>query len=314
MTHFIVRRLGFVLLTVLLSSAIIFFATQILPGDVATMILGRFASEEARANLREQLGLDRPMIVQYVSWLWNFVQGDWGTSLSTGQDVLTITLTRLRNSAILMLAGVLLYVPIGIALGVIAAVRRNRLSDHVISIGSLSFIGLPEFVTALVLIEVFAIHLGWLPAVSNVDLSGGILEQVRYLVLPAITISLANIAYIARMTRSSTVDVLTTDYVRTARLKGLAPRRVMFAHVLRNALLPTVTVVAIGVGWLIGGLIITESVFSYPGLGRLLLFAIQRRDVPLIQATTLLIVVIFCLCNLAADVLYAYLNPRIRYT
>lgn len=314
MIHFILRRLGFVCLTVLLSSAIIFFATQVLPGDLATMILGRFASEEARANLRGQLGLDRPMIVQYGSWLWGFVRGDWGASLSTGQDVLPITLTRLGNSAILMLAGVLLYVPIGIVLGLLAAVRRNKLTDHVISIGSLSFIGLPEFVTALILIEVFAIHLKWLPAVSGADFGGSVLEMMRQLALPAITISLANIAYIARMTRSSTVDALTTDYVRTARLKGLGPGRVLFTHVLRNALLPTVTVVAIGVGWLIGGLIITESVFSYPGLGRLLLFGIQRRDVPLIQATTLLIVVIFCVSNLVADVLYAYLNPRIRYT
>jgi peptide/nickel transport system permease protein len=314
MIHFILRRLGFVCLTVLLSSAIIFFATQVLPGDLATMILGRFASEEARANLRGQLGLDRPMIVQYGSWLWGFVRGDWGASLSTGQDVLPITLTRLGNSAILMLAGVLLYVPIGIVLGLLAAVRRNKLTDHVISIGSLSFIGLPEFVTALILIEVFAIHLKWLPAVSGADFGGSVFEMMRQLALPAITISLANIAYIARMTRSSTVDALTTDYVRTARLKGLGPGRVLFTHVLRNALLPTVTVVAIGVGWLIGGLIITESVFSYPGLGRLLLFGIQRRDVPLIQATTLLIVVIFCVSNLVADVLYAYLNPRIRYT
>ena len=313
MTRFILRRLGFVGLTLLVSSAIIFLATQILPGDVATMILGRFASEQARVNLREQLGLDRPLLVQYFSWLSDFVRGDWGVSLSTREDVMSITMVRLRNSAILMIAGVLLYVPIGIFLGVIAAVRRNKFSDHAISIGSLSFIGLPEFVTALVLIEVFAIHLGWLPAISNVDLSGGVLQQIEYLILPAITISLANIAYIARMQRSSTVDVLTTDYVRTARLKGLSPGRVMYTHVLRNALLPTVTVVAIGVGWLIGGLIITESVFSYPGLGRLLLFAIQRRDVPLIQSTTLVIVVIFSICNLVADVLYAYLNPRIRY-
>ena len=313
MSRFILRRLGFVGLTLLLSSAIIFLATTVLPGDVATMILGRFASDEARASLRGQLGLDRPVLVQYFSWLWNFIHGDWGVSLSTRQDVLTITLTRLRNSAILMVAAVLLYVPVGIFLGVIAAVRRNRFADHAISIGSLSFIGLPEFVTALVLIEVFAIHLGWLPAISNVDLSAGVVGQIQYLILPAITVSLANIAYIARMTRSSTVDVLQTDYVRTARLKGLRPSRVLYTHVLRNALLPTVTVVAIGIGWLIGGLIITESVYSYPGLGRLLLFAIQRRDVPLIQSTTLVIVVIFCVCNLVADVLYAYLNPRIRY-
>lgn len=314
MIHFISRRLGFVVLTVLLSSMIIFFATRVLPGDVATMVLGRFATEQAKDQLRSELGLDRPAAVQYASWLWGFVRGDWGTSISTNENVRQITFDRLGNSAILAVAGFLIYVPLGIVLGMLAALRRNKLVDHVISIGSLSFIGLPEFVSALILIEVFSITLHWFPSVSDINLHAGFLALVPQLVLPAITISLTNIAYVARMTRSSTVDVLTTDYVRTANLKGLSPRRVLFTHVLRNALLPTVTIVAIGIGWLIGGLIVTESVFSFPGLGRLLLFGIQRRDVPLIQATTMLIVVIFCVANLIADVLYAYLNPRIRYT
>jgi len=315
MGRFIVRRLGFMVLTVILASAIIFIATQVLPGDVATMMLGRFATPEAKQELREELGLNRPAIVQYGTWLGGFVTGDWGQAISSGNvDVRPLIFERLGNSAMLAALAFLIYVPLGILFGLIAALRRNSWLDQTISIGSLAFIGLPEFVTGLVLITVFAIQLGWLPAQSAIAPDTGFIEAFPYLILPAITVSLANLAYIIRMTRSSTVDVLQTDYVRTADLKGLSPRKVLFTHVLRNALLPTVTVIAIGIGWLIGGLIVTESVFGYPGIGRLLLFAIQRRDVELIQATTLLIVIVFSVSNLIADILYAYLNPRIRYT
>lgn len=313
MIRFVLRRLGFMALTLVVASLLIFIATQVLPGDVAQMILGRFATEEALQNLREQLGLNRPLVVQYVAWLVDFVRGDWGVSLSTDSPVMELVFARLRNSAMLALVAFVMYVPLGILLGLIAALRRNRPTDQVISVGSLSFIGLPEFVTGVILITVFAIELKWLPANSAIDPGASFIEALPRLILPAVTVSLVSLAYITRMTRSSTLDVLSTDYVRTAYLKGLKPYQVLFQHVLRNALLPTVTVVAIGVGWLIGGLIVTESLFSYPGLGRLLLYAIQRQDLPLIQATTLLLVTIFTLSNLMADILYAFLNPRIRY-
>lgn len=313
MIRFILRRLGFVAVTILVSSALIFIATQVLPGDVARMILGRFATDEAVQNLRVELGLDRPLIVQYTSWLFNFVQGDWGQSLSTGDPVMGLVFSRLRNSAMLAAVAFVMYVPLGILLGLWAALRRNTATDQVISIGSLSFIGLPEFVTGVILISVFAIKLRWLPASSAIVPDARFLEALPRLILPGITVALVSLAYITRMTRSSTIEVLQTDYVRTAYLKGLRPRKVLFGHVLRNALLPTVTVAAISIGWLIGGLIVTESLFSYPGLGRLLLFAIQRQDLPLIQAVTLLLVLVFSLSNLVADILYAYLNPRIRY-
>ena len=313
MLRFIVRRLGFVLLTLFISSLLIFAATQILPGDVATVILGRFATQEALRNLREELGLNRPLAVQYLSWLADFIRGDWGTSLSTGSEVVELVITRLRNSAMLALVAFIMYVPLGIILGLIAALRRNKLTDQIISVSSLAFIGLPEFVTGVIFITIFAIKLKWLPASSAISPEAGFLEALPRLILPGITISLVSLAYITRMTRSSTVEVLATDYVRTAYLKGLQPGEVLRKHVLRNALLPTVTVIAIGIGWLIGGLIVTESLFSYPGLGRLLLFGIQRQDLPLIQATTMLLVVIFSLSNLLADIIYSYLNPRIRY-
>lgn len=314
MIRFVVRRLGFVLLTLLVSSALIFVATQVLPGDVARMILGRFATEEALNTLREQLGLNRPLVVQYAAWLADFLRGDWGVSLSTGSPVTGLVFSRLANSAMLAAVAFAIYVPFGILLGLWAALRRDTVTDQVISVGSLAFIGLPEFVTGVILIAVFAIKLKWLPASSAIDPAAGFLEALPRLILPGVTVALVSLAYITRMTRSATVEVLHTDYVRSAYLKGLRAPKVLFGHVLRNALLPTVTVAAISIGWLIGGLIVTESLFSFPGLGRLLLFAIQRQDLPLIQATTMLLVLIFSLSNLVADILYAYLNPRIRYT
>ena len=314
MIPYIARRLGLVLLTLLISSVLIFVVTQILPGDVAKAILGRFATPQALHALRVKLGLDRSLFMQYGSWLVHYVQGDWGVSLSTGEPVLNLVAARLRNSGMLALVAFVMYVPLGILLGLLAALRRNRAADQIISITSLAFIGLPEFVTGVVLIAVFALKLNWFPASSAITPEAGLLEALPRLILPGITVSLVSLAYITRMTRSATAEVLSTDYVRSAYLKGLHPARVLFTHVLRNSLLPTVTVIAIGIGWLIGGLIVTESLFSYPGLGRLLLFAIQRRDIPLLQAITLLLVIVFSVSNLVADLLYAILNPRIRYT
>jgi peptide/nickel transport system permease protein len=311
--RFLARRLLLVVVTIFLSSLLVFVATNVLPGDIATMVLGREASEEAKAALRQELGLDRPVLVQYGAWLGDLVRGDWGTSLSTGEDVRAITLERLRNSAMLAVVAFLFYVPLGVALGVVAAWRRDSYLDHVLSAGTLALIGLPEFVTAVFLIAVFARGLGWFPSSSAIAPGTGFFAALPNLVLPAMTVALTSLAYVLRMTRAGTVEVLETDYVRAAHLKGLPLRQVIFRHVLRNALLPTVTVVAAGVGWLIGGLIVTESVFGYPGLGRLVLFAVQRRDLPLLQATTMVIVTIYALANLAADVVYAALNPRIRY-
>jgi peptide/nickel transport system permease protein len=313
MGRFILRRLGFMVLTVLLASMIIFWATAILPGDVASQILGRFATEQAKTELRHELGLDRPIAVQYTSWLGNYVRGDWGESPSMNTAVRPVIFQRLQNSLYLAAVAFVFYVPIGILLGLLAALRKNTWVDQTISVGSLAFIGLPEFVSGLILITIFAIELGWFPSQSNIAPDSSFTEALPYLVLPAITVALTSLAYVVRMTRSSTVDVLQMDYVRTANLKGLPPRKVLFTHVLRNSLLPTITVVAIGIGWLIGGLIVTEAVFGYPGIGRLLLFAIQRRDLQLVQATALLIVIIYVVANLVADVLYAVLNPRIRY-
>ena len=315
MLNYVIRRLGFVVVTLLASSIIIFLATQVLPGDVAQMILGRFASPTAIEALRAKLGLNDPLHIQYWNWLSRFVQGDWGLSLSANNmPVAPLVWARLKNSAMLAMVAFVMYVPVGILLGLWAALRRNRAADQIISVSSLSLIGLPEFVTGIILISIFSLKLGWLPPSSSIAPGATFLESLPKLILPAVTAALVSLAYITRMTRASTVETLSSDYVRTAYLKGLSSRQVLFRHVLRNALLPTVTVSAISIGWLLGGLVVTESLFGYPGLGRLLLFAIQRRDLPLIQATTLVMAAIFCLSNMLADILYAWLNPRIRYT
>ena len=313
MIYFTARRLGFVVLTFIISSILIFSLTQILPGDVATMVLGRFATQQALQNLRIKLGLNRPVYLQYVHWLSNFVLGRWGNSISTQTQVFGLVMKRLKNSGMLALVGCSIYIPLGIFLGFVAAFRRNRFLDQLISMSSLAFIGLPEFVTGVILIAIFALKLHIFPASSAIEPDAKLFEILPQLVLPAITIALTNLAYVIRMTRSSTIEVLQTDYVRSAYLKGLKPGYVLRKHVLRNALLPTVTIVAIGIAYLIGGLVITESLFGYPGVGRLLLFSINHRDVPLIQATTMIIVLIFSFSNFFADIIYAWLDPRIRY-
>jgi peptide/nickel transport system permease protein len=312
MTQFLLRRLGFLLLTLLVTSLLIFTVTQFLPGDVARVILGREAGEAAVEQLRQELGLNDPPPVQYARWLGRFVTGDWGRSFSTDSAIRGVVVQRLQNS--LRLAGVtlLLAVPLAVVLGVIAGLNENKWIDSLISVTSLSVVGLPEFVTGVILINVFAHQFGWLPANSSVRPGASFAEALPMLILPAVTATLVLLAYIARLTRAGVAEELKRPYVRTAMLKGLSPATVLVRHVLRNALMPTVTVIAISFGWLIGGLIVIENVFNYPGLGRLLVFAIDRRDLPLLQAITMVTVFGFALANLAADLLYGYLNPRIR--
>jgi len=306
------RRVGFLVLTILLTSVIVFAITQLLPGDIARVILGREAGEAAIQGLREELGLNDPIIVQYGKWLANFVGGNWGQSFSTRTDVFTLVTDRLRNS--LMLAGVILVIsiPLAVALGVIAGLHEEKAADHVISVGTLSFVGLPEFITGLLLIEIFAHRLGLFPANSSIRVDAGLLEALPMLILPAVTAALVLLAYVARLTRTGVIDEMKKPYVRTAELKGLPKHTVTFRHVLRNALMPTVTVIAISFGWMLSGLIVIENVFNYPGLGKLLVFAIERRDIPLLQAITMITVLGFLLANLAADFVYTRLNPRIR--
>lgn len=322
MARYISRRLGFLLLTLLVTSLIVFIITQFLPGDVCRVVLGREAGESALENCRQELGLNDPVPLQYLRWLANFVQGDWGESFSTQSEIRPLVLQRLRNSARLAVVTMVVAVPLALILGVIAGLNEDKLVDNVISIGSLSVVGLPEFVTGLVLIQLFAFIINdWLdesfgirPFLANSSISpeASFTEALPSLILPALTATLVLLAYIARLTRAGVLEELKRPYVRTATLKGLPRRTVVGKHVLRNALLPTITVIAISVGWLISGLIVIENVFNYPGLGRMMVFAIDRRDLPLMQALVMITVLAFALANLGADLLYAWLNPRIR--
>jgi peptide/nickel transport system permease protein len=317
MSRYILRRLVFLLLTIFVTSLIIFIITQFIPGDVCRVILGREAGEAAVVACRDKLGLNRPLPLQYFSWFGNFIFGNWGDSFSTGAPILPLVMLRLRNSGYLAIMTLLISVPIAVGLGVAAGLWENRLIDNLISIVSLSVVGLPEFVTGLVLIQVFSFEfrqmgLPSLPATSSQFPGVNFLETIPMMVLPSLTATLVLLAYIARLTRAGVIEELKQSYVRTADLKGLPQATVIIKHVLRNALMPTITVIAISFGWLISGLVVIENVFNYPGLGRLLVFAIDRRDLPLLQAIAMITVVAFSTANLLADLLYAFLNPRIR--
>ena len=322
MSRYLFRRLAFLLLTLLVTSLLIFIITQFLPGDVCRVILGREAGDALLAQCHEDLGLNNPLPVQYLRWLANFIGGDWGQAYSTKTDIYPLVMERLQNSLRLTWVTLLMSVPVAVAAGVAAGLNENKWLDNIISILSLAVVGLPEFVTGLVLIQVFAFTLnpilnerfGIQPfqANSSIRPEATFSEALPYLILPALTATLVLLAYIARLTRAGVIEELKRPYVRTAVLKGLPGRTIIIKHVLRNALLPTITVIAISFGWLISGLIVIENVFNYPGLGRLLLFAIDRRDLPLMQAITMVTVFGFALANLIADLLYAWLNPRIR--
>lgn len=314
MPAFIAKRAGSLLLTLLLLSVIVFAATQLLPGNVAQMILGPYATQETQAALEEKLGLNEPVAKQYFEWLFNFVRGDWGESLRLSQEIRPILLFRLLNSAYLGLASLIGVAIIGVGLGIIAGIRQNKPADHIIS--SLAFIGisLPAFVTGSLLIIVFAGGV-WniLPGSGYKSPTEDFWGWLVRLILPSITLMLLLLAYVIRMTRASMSDVLNANYVRTARLKGVSEQQVVFKHALRNALLPTVTVIAMNIGWIVGSVVIVEEIFAYPGIGSLILFSVNNRDLPLLQASVMVVGAITGLANLAADVIYVYLNPRIRY-
>ncbi len=314
MTGYIIRRVLLLGLTLLVTSALVFALTQIVPGDVARLILGRDASPEQIATFKAQFGLDVSPPQQYINWLGRFIVGDWGRSFTGGNlPVRPLVLERLGNSMRLALMTLLLSVPLAVFLGMIAALRENTWIDGVISIGSLAVVGLPEFVTALLLINGLALGVRELGLPSTSMVPNNTLEDwVRQLILPALTATFVLLGYIARLTRAGVLEELKKPYVRMATLKGLPRRTVIIKHVLRNALLPTITVIAISFGWLIGGLVVIETVFNYPGLGSLLVEAVKQKNLFLMQAIVMLVVTIYALANLAADLLYGVLNPRIR--
>jgi peptide/nickel transport system permease protein len=313
MTRFLLRRLGLLLLTLWLMSVIVFVISMILPGDVASVVLGRDASPQAVANLRHEWGLDDPPPVVYLHWITGFVTGQWGYARSFDAPIADLIPGRLGNSLVLAAAALVVIVPLSIALGMVAALRQDRLSDRAISITGLSLMAVPEFVSGIILLTVFGIWLHVLPT-GSISSGGSPLTSPQYLVLPALALGLVFFGYIARMMRASTISVLGSAYVRTARLKGVPLRLLLARHVLPNALVPTITVVTSQIGYLAGGLVVVEMLFGYPGIGILLLSAGLQHDVPLLEDCVMIIAVIYMLSNLAADLFYAYLNPQVRYS
>ena len=324
MILFLRRRIVFFALTYMLSSLMIFFLLRVLPGDAARVIAGgREAAPEQVLEIRAALGLDAPLPQQYLTWLGDFARGDWGQSIAfRGADNRELIVQRSVNSARLAFVALLMSLPLSLLLGVVAGLTENKLPDLLISLLTLSVVSLPEFVTGLFLINIVALGwsgnplaeaLGWwFPASSAVPANASFGEMLPALWLPAFAATLVLLAYISRLVRAGVIEELKRDYVRAAALKGIAWRQVVLRHVLRNALLPTVTVIAISVGWLVSGLVVIEFVFGFPGLGSLLIAAIERRDLPLAQAIVMVTVSVILFANLAADLAYAALNPRIR--
>ena len=307
------KRIALIGYTLLVVSVIVFAITQILPADAAVMLLGENATPEALAAVRVNLGLNASPWVQYGRWLTSVVQGDFGISMRNGQPVGPAMLAALGRSLLLALFAIALMLLLALPLGIIAAIRRGKTVDFGVSIISYVGVSLPEFVTSTLLIMVFADWLQWLPATGYVPLSESISEGLLHLALPVLTVSIILIAHVSRMVRSELVDVLHSDYIRAARLKGLSAQTVLFKHALRNALLPTITIVALDVGYLLGGVIVVEEIFALPGIGRQLIVAVQSRDLPSIQAGALIMATTYAVANFLSDMAYAWLDKRIQY-
>lgn len=294
---------------------VVFFLMQLIPGDVAQALLGLNARPENVAALREALGLDQPIWVQYGKWLGQVAQGDFGTSLQQRTAVLPFVLERFRNTLILTLAATLISLLIGLPAGIVSATRQYSVFDRVSMFVALVGNSMPAFWLGLMAILVFSLRLGWFPTGGMWPMVGDRtpLVLLHHLVLPAVTLGAASAAITARMTRSSMLEVIRQDYVRVARAKGLGERSVLVGHTLKNALLPILTVVSFQFGFLLGGAVLTETVFSWPGIGLALYNAISFRDYPVVQGGVLVVAVAFVLVNLLTDVLYVTIDPRIRY-
>jgi peptide/nickel transport system permease protein len=309
----VARRVAAFVATLVFLSALVFVVVRVLPGDPATLILGIESNPETVARLRQALGLDRPLAVQYVDWLARAARGDLGTSIQYDVPVGRLILSRLPVTLPLALMAAAIMVAVALPLGVYAATRHRRAGDYAAMLVSQLGIAVPAFWSGLLLILLFSVRLGWFRSGGFDGWSAGVLAGVKALLLPAIALGAFQAAVLVRATRSAVLDVLREDYVRTARAKGVAERRVVARHALRNAMIPIVTVMGIQLGQLIAGAIVLESVFALPGLGRLALVAIGARDLPVVQGVTLFVAASIVFINFAVDLAYAALDPRIRY-
>ena len=310
---YFVQRLAAVAGVITLMSVLVFLATHALPATIAEAMLGQYATPETVAALETKLGLTRPLLTQYWEWASGVLRGDLGRSLVMEVPIAPVLWTALGRSAVLGAAAMTVVSVLGIALGVVAAVRRGRVIDHLASGFTIVGLSVPEFFWGLLLILLFGSYLQLLPTSGYGTLDQGARSYIAHLVLPVATLTIGLLAHIARLTRSSMLEALDTAYVKAARARGLPEWAVVTRHALRNALLPTITVLAQDVGFLIGGIVAVETIFAYPGIGRLLVYALERHDLPLMEAAILVLTAVQCFANLAADLLYAFFNPQIRY-
>ena len=313
MLGYILRRIAATVPVMLIVAVLVFLMLRLTPGDPAAIIAGDNANDEQIAAIRTRLGLDAPIVVQFVQWLVNLLRGDFGESFYFKRTVAELILGRVEPTLALSVTTIILAVAIAVPLGVLAAYKRGTLIDKIVMGFSVLGFSVPVFVIGYLLIYLFAIKLNWLPVQGYQRIGDGFGGFLQRILLPSLTLSVIYIALIARMTRASVIDVLEEDYIRTARAKGQSELKVLFTHALRNASVPIVTVIGLGVALLIGGVVVTESVFTIPGLGRLTVDAVLARDFPTIQALILLFSLVYVLINLVVDIVYTVLDPRIRY-
>ena len=313
MGSFIVRRLLLTIPVMLAVALFVFGLLYLAPGDPATMIAGDQATPTDVAKIRVALGLDQPFPIRFGQWIFAILHGDLGDSLFSGQTVLSMIGQRVAPTFWLMVLALLISVSVAVPLGVVAAARQGSLADRVVSLVSILGFSLPVFVLGYLLAYVFALQLGWLPVQGYIAPTEGFWPFISHLILPALAVSGGFIALITRITRSAMLEVLSQDYIRTAKAKGVSRRSVLFVHALKNAALPIVSVIGIGVATLITGAVVTETVFGIPGLGRLIVDSLLRRDYPIIQGVILIFSLAYIVVNLGIDILYTLLDPRIRY-
>ncbi len=312
MARFISRRLLLALVTLWLLATIVFVIANVLPNDVGRTILGPFAPQESVDALNKRLGTDQPILVQYVNAMKSVVTFNYGDSYVTGQPVLPTLAAAIGRSAKLAGLALFLTIPLAIIAGLFAARRRDRPSDRAIVLLGVTSSSIPEFVTGTILVVVVGVQLKLLPVLATPPPNADIPTQIKYLLMPATAMAIVYFGYIARMTRAGTIEVLQSDYARTATMKGLTTGQTMRRHVLRNALIPTVAVIAVQIGYLFGGIIAVEKIFNYNGMGQTMLFAAQQKDIPMLTAGAIIIGIVYMLATLAADMTIAWMNPRIR--
>jgi peptide/nickel transport system permease protein len=313
MLAFIVRRLLSTVLVMAIVAVFIFLLLHLSPGDPAAIIVGDNATQEQIDAVRRQLGLDEPLAVQFVHWLAGVLRGDLGMSIFSHEPVGKLIAQRVEPTLSLATTTLLLAVTVAVTFGVLAAWKVGTWVDRVVMVLSVVSFSVPVFVVGYLLIYLFSIQLGWLPVQGYAPIGDGFIVWIRHLILPSIALGLAYVALIARITRTAMLDVLSEDYIRTARAKGVATGPVLMKHALKNAGVPIVTVIGIGIALLIGGVVITETVFNIPGIGRLVVDAISKRDYPIIQGVTLIFSGVYVIVNLIVDLSYTLLDPRIRY-